>query len=321
MFKSRFAAFAFGAALLSIAAAQPAAAQTENQDPSQRDRDGTPSEQVLPGRIGGDRTVRDNDRRRRREERPQAPTPEQLREGAQAVANALGSPCQVTEAQLLGALPEGGQVYEAVCAEGPGWLLVGSTPPGGGDCISQAGGAVIARETDPTAEPGLQCTLPANQNHLPVIADYARAAGVPCEIDEGLAVAQNRYEVGCPGTEGFWVERNAEGGWQRVSCVVLAYENKTCRFTTPEEIASVWPRLLTGTPAADCTPQETRVMGLDRNENIVIEVKCAADRGFIVRVDQLFSELKEAITCTEGRGIGGGCTLSTFVVPEGESEE
>lgn len=306
-----------------IFAALPALAQSEGgdrgrQDPS-RDRQGVPSEQILPGRVGGDRTVRQEDRRRQQQQQAQELSPDELRAGAQAIVDSAGASCQVAEANFLGNLSDGAQVYEAVCAAGPGYMLVGRTPPVAQNCIALAGAAVVARETDPNVDAGLQCQLPANQNHLEVIAGYAREAGVSCEIDQGLAFGVGRYEVGCPNGEGFWLEQDG-AEWRRVSCMTLKYDGETCRYTTEDELKGVWTRVLAASPAADCDVQEARRMGLDARRNYVFELKCSADRGYIVRVGEYYDPAAEVLTCSDGRGVGGGCTL-TAVPPEEEDED
>lgn len=318
MLKSRLAAVIGAALALFVVAAQPAAAQ---DDYGRSDRD---SADATVQRSEGTRTTREDRARQNRQQRqqrqPAAPTPEELRAGAQVIADAAGVGCQVSEANKLGQMPEGGDVYEAVCASGPGYLLIGTTPPTAGDCVALAGAAVMARETDPTADGGLQCTLPGNMDHLKVISEYARQAGVPCTIDEGLAIAQGRYDVGCPGAIGYWIDQT-DAGWVKTSCFELSFQpNRVCRFTTPEEIAGVWTAALAPTAASDCTVGQSRRMGKDVQGRMVYELKCTSDAGYIVRLNDALAA-EETLPCAtpEAAAIEGGCRLSAG--PEGVTDE
>lgn len=315
MLKFKLAPLIGGVIALVLASAAPALAQ-EGFDPGERaDRPSSNSD-----RPDGTRTTREDRRRERQPRQPAPPTPEELRAGAQVIVDAAGVACQVTEANKLGQLPEGGDVYEAACATGPGYMLLGTTPPTASDCVGLAGAATLAREADPAAETGLQCTLPANQNHLAVIADYARQAGVPCTIDEGLSVGQGRYDVGCPNGVGYWIDQT-DAGWERTSCFELSFQaNRVCRYTTREELNGVWTTALAGTPGADCAVTQARRMGKDAQDRFVYELKCAAaDTGYIIRMN---SQLRadEALNCAtpEAQAIAGGCTLTVVAAPAEE---
>lgn len=318
MFRPNFIA-AIGAAMLMAAAAAPAAAQstTVPNDSTTRTESDVASgtvrgETVVPGRIGGGRQEETNRDRQARPGRPaRAPTPEQNRAAAQAVATGLGNSCQVTEALLLGARPEGGNVYEAVCATGPGYILSATTPPSAADCVDLAGAGVLARERDPAAELGLQCTLPANQNALAVIGGYAQQAGVSCQVDAALAIAVNRYEVGCAGADGYWVEREG-ANWNKIPCWDLKLEGQTCRFSTAEESNAIWTSALAGTDASACAVQQARKVGVDAQRLAVYEVKCAAGDGWFARLD-MAGQARRVQACSDPMtaGVAGGCQLTT----------
>lgn len=248
---------------------------------------------------------------RRNAGRPAAPAPEDFRVAAQAIATGLGNSCQVTEAVLLGARPEGGNMYEAVCASGPGYILEATTPPKASDCVDLAGVAAMMRERDPAADVGLQCVIPANQNTLGVIADYARQAGVSCQVDAGLATAVGRYEIGCANADGYWIERQ-ESAWLKIPCWDLKIEGQTCRFSTEAESNSAWTTVLAGTDASGCEVQQARKIGIDAQRLTVYEVKCAAGDGWMARVD-IAGAAKRVQACSDPAtaAIAGGCTLTT----------
>ncbi len=309
---------AIGATLALAFVGTPAAAQTTppSDTPARTESDVASGivrgDVVAPGRVGGGR----QEENRSRQARPGAPraraaTPEENRIAAQAVATALNNSCQVTEAMLLGARPEGGNVFEAVCATGPGYIFIGSTPPSATDCVDLAGGGAMAREKDPAADIGLQCVLPSNQNAVAVIGSYAQLAGVTCQVDAGLAIAINRYEVGCAGADGYWVERQGSD-WTKVPCWDLKLDGQTCRFTTDDESNGVWTTVLAGTSAADCAVQQARKVGIDAQRLAVYEVRCASGGGWLARVD-MAGQAKRVQACSDPAtaGVAGGCTLTT----------
>jgi len=314
---------AVGAALALALSAAPASAQstTVPNDSTTRTESDVASgtvrgETVVPGRIGGGRQEENRSRQARPGRPSRGPTPEENRIAAQAVATGLGNSCQVTEALLLGARPEGGNVYEAVCATGPGYIFSATTPPNAADCVDLAGAGAMAREKDPAAEVGLQCTLPANQNAVAVIGGYAREAGVTCQVDAGLAIAVNRYEVGCAGADGYWVERQ-ENGWAKIPCWSLKIEGQTCRFSTEEESNAIWATALTGTNASGCAVQQVRQVGVDAQRLAVYELKCAAGDGWLARLD-IAGQAKRVQACSDPltAGVAGGCQLTTQATQE-----
>jgi hypothetical protein len=167
--------------------------------------------------------------RRRRAERgeaiaPTSATPAQILRATQALATSAGLECQVTEASLLGVDATEAPIYEAACAEGPGQLIIGSTPTQAYSCFELA--AVVG---------GQQCELPANQNSVAVIGGWARQSGVTCQIDQAAAIGRSTegnliYEVGCADADGYWLER-AGDGWRLQTCQVIISSGETCRFS------------------------------------------------------------------------------------------
>ncbi|MFC7378528.1 hypothetical protein [Brevundimonas sp. GCM10030266] len=256
--------------------------------------------------------------RRRGSERP-APrqSPEAIKAAAEGVLGTAGiTSCQVTEAVSPGIVPTG-TVYEVACATGPGYILIGATPPTAIDCFELAGTAAISRERDPTADTGLQCSLPANNNSLAVIGGWAREAGVTCTIDQAVASGKNGanmvYEVGCDGADGYWVERGANG-WTARDCFEVMSARGVCRFTTPAEQNATIQAKLAGTDAAGCTVTQSKLMGHNANGRFY-EVKCATDgEGYIARVSTE-GVTQQIYPCATAQPIGGGCTLTPVPAP------
>lgn len=302
-------ACAAAASVLFVAGAATAQdQQTPDRDPATNSPRATT---VLPGRIGGDRNDRRQQQQQRRQQAPAAPSAEEITAQAQALAQVAASSCQVTEAKLLGASAEGHSYYEVACGTGPGYILAGSTPPQASDCVLLAGQAQMARERDPEAEVGTQCSLPANTDVLRVISAYAQEAGVACTVDQGMVVGRNNagnaiYEIGCAGVQGYWIEKAATG-WENTECLQVITQNATCRFTTPQEGAASVKTMLAGSDAANCDVTQARFMGENPNGRFY-EAKCAAGNGVIARIQQ--AAVQQIYPCEDAQRIGGGCTLT-----------
>lgn len=316
-----------GAMALTLIAAQPASAQDQPGGRTESDRaSGTlRGERVLPGRIGGDNTDRQAQPQRRgragvrgaRNNQAAAATPEQNLAAAQAQLTALGKSCQMTEAALLGRDPQQNAIYETACEGGPGYIIIASTPPLAVDCFELAGTAATARARNPEANVGQQCTLPVNDNSLTVIGGWARDAGATCNVDQAVAIGKSMngnmiYEVGCAGADGYWLEKTATG-WDLQDCMQVASADGVCNFTTVAEQTAGFRSKLVGTDAAGCDVQELRLMGHNANGRFY-EARCAANDGFIVRVNTA-GVTQQVYPCATAQNIGGGCRLTGAAAP------
>ena len=323
MFHRKWLALAGGALALALIAAQPAFAQDGPENPgttgrTESDRaSGTiRGESVLPGRVGGGRRDRVPDNRATRN-RPAPPpvvaTPEEIKAAAQALVVATGAACSVTEAAQPGMNAEQQKIYEAACSEGPGLILIESTPPQSFDCLELAGTAYTARLRDPAADVGQQCALPSNQNGLAVIGGWARGAGVTCTVDEAVAIGKSDadnivYEIGCAGTDGYWLERVGTG-WDLKDCLQVNSTGGICRFTTGQEQADGFEPKLAGTDAAACDVTQVRLMGSNANGRFY-EAKCAAEgEGYIARINNE-GVTQQIYPCATAQRIGGGCRFT-----------
>ncbi|HYC96661.1 hypothetical protein [Brevundimonas sp.] len=300
-----------GAMALTLLSVQPAMAQS-----------GYDGAATTTGRAGDIVRDDDDDNRARRDRnlrqtrRNAEPSPEQNRAAAQTLLTAAGISCQVSEATLLGVTAEQHSTYEAVCPGGPGYLVIGSTPPQTFNCIELAGQAETSRLRDPAADVGQQCTLPVNLAPVPVLSAYAREAGIDCTVDQASAIGKSPagnliYEIGCTDRDGYWLEK-ADGAWKKTPCWDLALQDAPCRYSTPAESLEVWKTILAGTEAAACDVQQARRAGRDAQGLTVYEVKCGAGDGYFARVNDTWTA-QRVHPCATAQAIGGGCTLT--VVP------
>lgn len=321
MFFRMMIGLAGGAAALALSAASPAMAQDSSNPVAGRTESDRASgtirgERVQPGRISGQEEPATTARPRNRARPASAPaaaTPEEIRAAAQLLATASGLTCQVTDAANPGVTAEQIKTYEAVCATGPGYVLIASAPPQSYDCLELAGTAFTARLRDPAADVGQQCILPANQNGLALIGGWARDAGVSCPIDQAVAIGKSDennivYEVGCSGVDGYWLEKIATG-WKLQDCLQVTSVGGTCRFTTEQEQADGFEAKLAGTEASGCDVAKVRLMGTNANGRFY-EAKCAAEgEGFIARINNE-GATQQVYPCATAQRIGGGCTFT-----------
>lgn len=305
MFHKTLLAVIGGAMALTVFTAQPAFAQdgSDAGRPQDEAAGDVAVERVMPGRTRRDRTPRP----------APEPTPEENRVAAQALLTGAGIGCQVTEAARLGVTAQQALTFEAVCASGPGYLAVASTPTTTFNCLELAGTAMVLRERDPAAPVGQQCTLPVNQNTVPIIGGFAREAGIDCTVDQASAFGKTDagsliYEIGCAEQDGYWIQK-AEAGWEVTPCFQLILQGKTCRFSTAEESKGAWTTVLAGTDAAPCDVQQARHVGRDAQGLTVYEVKCAVGDGFFARVDAS-RKAQRVNACAVSAHVGGGCTMS-----------
>jgi len=256
-------------------------------------------------------------RQARNRANPPPPTPAENMAAAQALAVATSTPCEVTAAELRGVTATQEKLYEATCATGPGFIFIATTPPTAADCVLLTGQADIERARNPEADVGTQCTIAQNLDVLRVVSAYAAEAGVACTPDQGKSIGKSSagnllYEVGCNGTDGYWLERLADG-WKKTECLEIVGQNGTCLFSTPaEQVATLATRFAGNPEAAACAPTEARYMGANANGSFY-EAKCGAGNGIIVRFDTAYA-VQQVYPCETAQRIGGGCRLTA--VPE-----
>lgn len=309
----RAASVAAGLALMTLSPAFAAVQDRPGVDTSRPGDERITGERVQPGRTGAERNQRNQ---RQRNQRPQAPAPVDpavVKAEVEAVFATASTPCQVTDAKLLGVSAEQTKIYEAACDGGPGYIVVASTPPQLADCVVLHSQAENARAANPEAPPSQTCSLPANQDVMGVMKAYAVQAQVPCNVDEAKVRGQSNagaviYEIGCVGVDGYWIEKNASG-WEKTECLQILSQNATCLLTTPAEQAATVKSWLAGSDAAACDVQQTRLMGQNANGRFY-EFTCAGADGYIIRVNDE-KQVQQTYPCATAQQIGGGCKLTT----------
>lgn len=311
---AKIATLAGSALALVLMTAGPALAQdNRGNDRSEESSEASgqvTGEVVLPGRIGGGRQDREQQRQRGRQ--PAPPTAEEIQAAASAVATVAVPTCQVTEASLLGTREGGARLYEVACAAGPGYIIEAvEGAPTAADCVLQSSLAWHLRQDNPEAEVGLQCGLPGNQNRVQVISAYGQQAGVSCEADEAVAWNTRVYELGCAGTDGWRLEKAEAGTWAATPCWRYALiSTGSCLLTTAEESRTEWPKLVANTEVAACNIEDVSWMGDNPQRGAFYEVKCTTGEGIIVRFHE--GATRQVYSCVDAVQIfSKPCELTT----------
>ncbi|NBW06864.1 MAG: hypothetical protein EBR82_02430 [Caulobacteraceae bacterium] len=242
----------------------------------------------------------------------QQPSMGQIMATTQSEMNTANVECRVVDAALLGYNADQQGVYEVSCGSGMGYVVAAASPPAVTDCVTLAGRAELERAQNPAAPPALTCKLTGNQNVAHMVAQFGQEAGVTCAIDDaamvGRSVAGNAvYEIGCPGVEGYWIEKAATG-WIVTPCLKVASTGTACRFTTASESAASAKAWLTGTAAAGCDVTDVRYMGANA-AGAFYETKCGAGGGFVARLNDAMA-VQQVYSCDQAATIGGGCKLA-----------
>lgn len=250
-----------------------------------------------------------------------APTAEQNLADAQTFLTSRNSDCQVTEANFRGQTATGDKLYEAVCANDFGYmLLVSETQPMAINCLELSESQRRALAANPEAQLGPKCELPVNDNYLAVLTNYAASAQLPCNVSEGTAIGKrgevNVYEIGCAGTDGYRINRNG-AGWDISSCLeITSQPNGACRFTTKDEQIATVATWFSGSDAASCNITNIRYIGANPNGSFY-EAACNGTDGIIARLDNA-KAVQQVYPCAEAAQIGGGCRL-TDGAPQGDN--
>lgn len=264
--------------------------------------------EMMQQRETGEREITD---RRTRDRRGRAPSAEEINQRAHTALASAGVTCDVSAANLVGVTGENNDLIEVACNSGVGYLVENARPARTFDCLTLASQADRLRAEGQPVPENSTCTLPGNQNGLAVMAAYATEAGVPCQIDAGKIAGRTQdgntvYEVGCPGADGYHIERQASG-WKRTDCLEVMGTGLQCDFSTPEEQATGIQPLLAGTAIDDCSAQAVRLLASNADGRYV-EIKCAAGDGYVAIVKD--NAVAQVVPCRAAARVGGGCTLT-----------
>lgn len=216
---------------------------------------------------------------------------------ARDAARRSGLACDVTRAEARGRTDSGARMFEVLCREGGGYILIDEPGRAPVDCA--------ALEAGPSGD---ACRLPGAVDATAAVRRVAVEAGLACEVDRGRMVGVTAgggriYEAGCRDRAGAWLTQG-DGGWSAVDCLRVEARGDSCRLTTEgERLATLSDWVTDGA----CAPRAYRYMGESGPESL-FEIGCRSGAGFVVRLGSDQS-LREAVPCERAGSIGDGCRL------------
>ena len=234
--------------------------------------------------------------------------------------------CQFDSARFVGRNSDGRTLYEVACSNEPGFLVLDTTPPQSVNCIANNASVATRRAQNPEAEVGAECTIAANTDTAAAIRNYTQAAGITCAVEQARWVGSTtagdqRYEVACPGPEGYWFDVTPTGSvHNKLDCFQVAAAGGACEFSTGQEQAT-WLASLAAGSGRTCQANNSRFVGANgETGQRYFEVGCADGVGFMIRTDSN-NNFESVIECAAAGGIAGGCTLSEMAAVAAASAE
>ena len=243
------------------------------------------------------------------------PVPERLvRERTAEILAQAGTPCEIVAAHNPGETRQRKQIYEIACREGPGYIVVAADAPAILNCLHLAATEEAQRAADPSQPVTSLCLLDGNKDAAAALRPLATRIDPDCVVDQAAWIGrvgedQDRYEVGCEGRDGLWLQTpiNRVDVTETFSCLDLAAMGSACKFTTPDEQATtVASWLPAGGPA--CAADRARIVGVAGGARYY-ELSCGAGSGMILRLTPE-GRFDQAWPCAEATGIAGGCKLA-----------
>lgn len=244
-----------------------------------------------------------------------APNQTQIDEAIRGIIHRDQLRCDYDTARFIGRNNEGRTLYEVGCRGAPGFLLLDNDPATTIPCIANNASVAAIRAQDPEAAVGAECSMESNTNVVAAISAYLPAAGVTCAVDQARWVGATtdgtqRYEVGCPASEGSWFDVTPAGEVNNImGCLRVTAGGGTCQFTSAAESAA-WVLAQAASSGRSCQATSARWVGQNESTGqIYREIGCADGVGFMVRTSGT-NAYEAVIECAAATGIAGGCTLS-----------
>lgn len=242
--------------------------------------------------------------------------PERLvRERTAQILAEAGTPCEIVAAHNPGATRQRKEIYEIACREGPGYLVVATDAPAILNCLHLAATEEAQRAADASRPVTSLCLLDQNRDPAAALRPLASRIDPACTVDQAAWIGrvgedQDRYEIGCDGRDGLWLQTriNQTGVTESFSCLDLAAMGEACKFTTAgEQAATVASWLPADGP--QCAADRARVVGVAAGARYY-ELSCGAGPGMMLRLTPE-GRFDRAWPCAQATGIAGGCKLAS----------
>lgn len=250
------------------------------------------------------------------------PTPERLvRERSTEILASAGTPCDIVAAHNPGATRQRKEIYEVACRQGPGFLIVATTPaPAILNCLHLAATEEAQRARDPDRPVTSLCLLDENRNAATALRPMAVGVAPACVVDQAAWVGrvgedEDRYEIGCADGDGMWLQTriNQTAVTATFSCLEVASTGAKCRFTTDAEQARAVASWLPPTALQTCRPDRARYVGASGPARY-FELGCEGAPGLMLRTRD-GGAFDQAWPCMQANGIAGGCKLTDRTDP------
>jgi hypothetical protein len=231
-----------------------------------------------------------------------------------AILQAVEADCQVSDGYHPGDTRRRDPIFEVACAAGPGFLITAGEPPEVFNCLLLDAQEQARHAREPDTPLTNMCLLEGARDAVAVLTPMAAAAGVTCDIDQALWIGRiegigDRYEVGCNGRSGAWLETAVNGAVVNTTydCLEVVKLGEACRFTTAEERTASVAAMLPTSGAPQCSPTAGRLVGAAAGGDRYYELACSGSSGFIFRIRS--NAWDQAWPCAQAAGIIGGCKL------------
>lgn len=243
------------------------------------------------------------------------PVPQhQILSRSSLILQAAGASCDIVESYHPGDTRGRDPIFEVRCAEGPGFLITASDTPEVFNCLLLDAQEQARHERDPDGPVTNLCLLEGSRDAVAVLKPMVAGAGLGCEVDEALWIGRidgvgDRYEVGCAGRSGAWIETAVNGAAVTAvyDCLEVVKYGEICRFTTDAERTASVAALLPASGAPPCAPVAGRLVGAAAGGDRYYELACEGGQGFMFRVRN--DTYDQAWPCAQASGIIGGCRL------------
>lgn len=240
---------------------------------------------------------------------------------APALIAAASLPCQVSDARLIGKVPEDKKkgapatsLYEVACGSAMGYLIqsTGTATPSVFSCLEANYPADIA-----TKAPN-PCMLPANLDPKATLAADLAKVNVQCVPESARGIGQSKtstyLEIACQGGVGYVVVASApyDGAKKIEAQNCLNFDgqagNIKCALGDPAARLAVVDKYA----AADgksCAVKNRRFVGASTDGSNYFEVSCNDGKGYIYKIGAK-GALATTYECAKAQGVLGGCTLT-----------
>ena len=235
---------------------------------------------------------------------------------APAIAQAIGLPCQVSDARLVGEDKKAKvSYYEVACGPGAvGYIL--QAPAEGTPTVFSC----IEANTPPAPgqPPSAPCMLTGNADPKALLQPMMKTAGVDCLPEQARGIGQtkvNTYiEVACQGGAGYILVASApfdtmkpaqvqnclmyDGSESNLKCVI---NDKAARLLIVDRYAA--------SANNGCKVKDRRFVGTAKDNSTYYEASCEDGKGFIYKA-AASGALAETFECAKATQLLGGCELT-----------